>query len=163
MAKTVPITISMSQSRDNTKTVIFWNHTITQGSSLSWCLCACVFACLLVVAGLQCIWDHTKTVILTEANVCVLACLSACLLWLNSSVSEITQKQWFSRITQKQWSSLGLVFVVCLLACWFACHVKNGSVQKTVQETEDLTKRIFLLPHGRGESDPTVFGVGCTG
>ena len=51
------------------------------------------------------------------------------------------------------------MFVVCLLACWFACHVKNGSVQKTVQETEDFTKRIFLLPHGRGESDPTVLMV----
>ena len=25
-----------------------------------------------------------------------------------------------------------------------------------MQETEDSTKRIFLLPHGRGESDPTV-------
>ena len=48
-------------------------------------------------------------------NVCVLACLPACLLWLDSSVSEITQKQWFSEITQKQWFSLDLVFV-CLLA-----------------------------------------------
>ena len=25
-----------------------------------------------------------------------------------------------------------------------------------MQETEDSTERIFLLPHGRGESDPTV-------
>ena len=109
----------------------YWNHCLTieitqkqwfsqitqkQWSSLGWCLCACVFACLLVVTRLQCTWDHTKTVILTEVNVCVLSGLPACLLWLDSSVSEITQKQWFSEITQKQWFSLDLMFV-CLLAC----------------------------------------------
>ena len=54
------------------------------------------------------------------------------------------------------------MFVVCLLACWFACHVKKRQIayetmQETVQDTEDFTKRIFLLPHGRrDESDPTV-------
>ena len=32
----------------------------------------------------------------------------------------------------------------------------DRSTYETVQETEDSTKHIFLLPHGRGESDPTV-------
>ena len=83
----------------------------------------CLFVCwLLAVARLQCtwdhtktviLWDHTKTVILTGVSVCVLACMLVGLLWVDSSVSEITQKQWFSEITQKQWFFTGLS--VCLL------------------------------------------------
>ena len=38
----------------------------------------------------------------------------------------------------------------------FALLCTDRSTYETVQETEDSTKRVFLLPHGRGESDPTV-------
>ena len=44
---------------------------------------------------------------------------------------------------------------VCLLAV-SALLCTDRSTYETVQETEDFTKHIFLLPHGRGESDPTV-------
>ena len=80
-------------------------------------VCACLFACLLAVTWLQCMWDHTKTVILTGLRVCVLVCLLVCLLWLHSSVSEIAQKQWFSEITQKQWFLTGLSVCLLVLVC----------------------------------------------
>ena len=57
------------------------------------------------------------------------ACLFAGLLWLDSSVSEITQKQWSSKITQKQWFSLNLVFV-CLLACWWMCLTRRHATYR---------------------------------
>ena len=62
-------------------------------------------------------------------------------------------------------TGLNVCLFVCLLAGllaivgWMSVSAllcTDRSTLETMQETEDSTKRIFLLPHGRGESDPTV-------
>ena len=116
----------------------------------------CLFVCwLLAVARLQCtwdhtktviLWDHTKTVILTGVSVCVLACMLVGLLWVDSSVSEITQKQWFSEITQKQWFFTGLS--VCLLVGLLWLGSSASEIIQTIfgQILWDHWKKIQWLP-----------------